>query len=163
MANVHTCILINDFRSPKRNSNGKGLMWKNFKAGQTIKGVMHNHATTPDMEVLVIKTREGYIIPKENLNIFPAKSNFNAIQEAEVINENPRTINQNPNVQTKPLTLVNDIKSTSKTTINGAMVGALIGVVYAMIKSKNKLVFASIGAAGGGFVGNKYTKLFKTT
>ena len=163
MPDVHTCILINDFRSPKRSANGKGLIWKNFKAGQKIKGVMHNHATTPDMEVLVIKTREGFIIPKENLNILPSKSNFTAIQEAEIIQENPRNVNQNLNVQTKPLTLVDNVKSTSKTTINGAMIGAVIGLVYAMIKSKNKLVFASIGAAGGGFVGNKYSNLFKTT
>ena len=38
--------------------------------------------------------------------------------------------------------------------MNFALGGAVIGLVYAMLKGKNKLLLTAIGGVGGGVIGN---------
>ena len=171
---VVECVLIENCLAPKR--VGKMVSKKAFRAGNRVRGVVTNIALTPDAQVLALKTKDGYIIPEPFLNVIgEVESNggrtgaYDNIEYAEVIEEQDYD-NKDSGVVKAAKNAYGSIKASeiigktafrSKYVINFALVGGTITLVYAMLKSKNKLVFATIGVVGGGIVGNYYGKKIK--
>jgi len=159
MPKIFKCRIINSIRCPRKSKNGKGLIWKSFNEGQIVTGERYNHASMPGNYAPVLRTTQGYIIPEDSINII-GEANNKPMQEVEIIKE---TIDKKPAdspvYNTRPLTILDNVKKNSKYTVNGAIAGVIIGLLYAMIKGKNKMVFAGIGALGGGFIGSKYNGL----
>jgi len=173
---VVECILIEDCLAQKR--VGKSVSKKPFRTGQRVRGTVENIALTPDSQVMALKTRDGFIIPEPFLNVIgavdsgekrgnSASSNSNEVQYAEVVEEekgeksNGAKSFMKAYESMKASDIIKRGAITSKHAVNFAVGGALVGVVYAMLKGKNKMIFSAIGAIGGGFIGNYYGKKIK--
>jgi hypothetical protein len=168
------CVLIEDCLAPKRVGNMKTN--KPFRRGQRVRGVVENIALTPDHQVLALKTESGHLIPEPFLNVLgevpnqkaQASSKYGDIEDAEVIEDEDLSI-ENKGVKgiidnygkMKASSIVSKNALKSKHTINFALAGGAIGLVYAMLKGKNKMLLATIGAVGGGVLGNYYGNKIK--
>jgi hypothetical protein len=172
---VVECELIEDCLAPKR--VGKSVKKKGFRVGQRVRGTVTNVALTPDSQVLALKTKDGYIIPEPFLNILgevkPNQKSSNesktqydvGVEEAnyEEVDE-PKSENKSvANIfnSLKASDIVNSNAIKSKRVVNFALGGAAVGLVYAMMKGKSKLMIATIGAIGGGVIGNYVGKKIK--
>jgi len=160
------CELIEDCLAPRR--VGKVAQKKAFRRGQRVRGIVSNIALTPDSQVLALKTKEGYLIPEPFLNVLGAvnsggkkqartSSSAEGFEYAEVIEEEnePKEksiANVFNGLKTSDLIKRNSTKS--KQVVNFGLGGAVIGVIYAMYKGGNKLIYGAIGAAAGGIIGN---------
>lgn len=161
---VVECELINDCLAPKR--VGNSVKKKPFRVGQRVRGTVTNVALTPDSQVLALKTKDGYIIPEPFLNILgevenEQKNNRNSrksgvedavYEEVSEKSENKSVSDVYDSLKASKLISSNSIKS--KRVVNFALGGAAIGLVYAMMKGKSKLMLTTIGAIGGGIIGN---------
>ena len=54
---------------------------------------------------------------------------------------------------------IDSMKKNNKVAINASIAGAGAGLVFAMVKGKNKMMFATIGAVAGYVLGNMYAKM----
>lgn len=161
---VVECELINDCLALKR--VGNSAKRKPFRIGQRVRGTVTNIALTPDSQVLALKTKDGYVIPEPFLNILgevdpqskPQKETINyGVEDAdvEIIEEKSGDKSVSDVFQSlKASKIVSSNSVRSKRVVNFALGGAAVGLVYAMLKGKNKLVISTIGAIGGGIIGN---------
>lgn len=159
------CTLIEDCLAPRR--AGKSVQKKAFRRGQSVVGTVSNIALTPDSQVLALKTKDGYLIPEPFLNIIGAVGEekqqqqsqnkdpyYEEVQDAEVIDDKKENSVANVFNGLKTSGIISKNSVRSKQIVNFGIGGALIGIIYAMMKGKNKLMCAAIGAAGGGIIGN---------
>lgn len=167
------CVLIEDCLAPKRVGNTKTS--KPFRRGQRVRGVVENIAITPDHQLLALKTQDGYLIPEPFLNVLGEVKNKNKqdskysdIEYAEIVEDEDLSneskgvkeiINAYGKIKPSNIILKNAVRS--KHTVNFALAGGLIGLVYAMFKGKSKMIFATIGVVGGGVIGNYYGNKIK--
>jgi hypothetical protein len=168
---------IVSFRAPKRSSSGKSVLYKNFREGQEFTGYLANGSGTPDTMHQVFKTPDGFTIQMNNIHVGgkigvrpqQRSSSFSGqIEEAQIVNDRDYIDKNQMSRATKLIQstaggtrLVDTLKSRSKTAINGGLVGAGVGLIYALAKQKNKWLFLTIGAVGGYILGNSYTNFFK--
>ena len=167
------CVLIEDCLAPKRVGNMKAT--KPFKRGQRVRGIVENIALTPDHQVLALKTDGGYLIPEPFLNVIGEVPNQKSqkpkdsdIEYAEVIEDEDLSAESkgvkgiiNTYGKMKASSIVSKNAARSKHAINFALAGGAIGLVYAMFKGKSKMLLATIGAIGGGVLGNYYGNKIK--
>jgi hypothetical protein len=163
-------MVIEDCLGMKR--AGNRAKKKPFRRGQRVVGTVTNVALTPDSQVLALKTKEGYIIPEPFLNVLGAVKGQKTSRpqqddveyaDVEIIEE---TGSNNKSVgdiykKFKASDIISRNSSRSKLVVNFALGGAAALLIYAMMKGKNKLVYAGIGAVGGGVVGNYVSKKIK--
>lgn len=160
---VVKCILIEDCLAQKR--FGKTVSKKPFRRGQTVHGIVTNIALTPDSQVLALKTKEGYVIPEPFLNIIgavkseskskPSSDIYEDVDYEEVKEESSGTKSVNEIAKAfKKTDFIKGNAIRSKYVINFAIGGAALAFLYAVSKGTNKLVYAGLGAIGGGIVGN---------
>ena len=160
---VVECELINDCLAPKR--VGNSVKKKGFRTGQRVRSTVSNIALTPDTQVLALKTKDGYLIPEPFLNILgeikgnPSQKRsepyYGAVEEVfdlEEKSENKSVSDVFQSLKASKIISSNSVKS--KRLVNFALGGAVIGLVYAMLKGKNKLLLTAIGGVGGGVIGN---------
>lgn len=160
--------VIAEFRAPK-NLNGN-LVYKVFKQDSAVTVKNHNQAALGNINfVPAFMTKDGYVIPRNNIMIIGVEgqnshSNMAELQEARVIKDSD-LISEDNKKKLKELNTISQItsieKQRSKYMTNGAIIGGIIGLAYAMYKGENKFMFAMLGVVGGGFVGNQiqnYTK-----
>ena len=164
------CMVIEDCLGMKR--AGNRAKKKPFRRGQRIVGTVTNIALTPDNQVLALKTRDGYVIPEPFLNVLGAvkgqessrpQQNDVEYAEAEIIEEKGSSSKSVGDIYKKFKTsdIISSNSAKSKLVVNFALGGAAALLIYAMMKGKNKLVYAGIGAAGGGVIGNYVSKKIK--
>lgn len=165
------CVLIEDCLAPKRVGNRADK--RPFRRGQRVRGRVENIALTPDHQVLALRTLDGYIIPEPFLNVLGAVEEPSRgggqddIQEAEVIDDNEYLksdrVNKVMNTygKIKASNLINKNALKSRHAVNFALVGGAVGLVYAMLRGKNKMLFATLGVVGGGILGNYYGNKIK--
>ena len=166
---VVECELINDCLAPKR--VGNSVKKKPFRMGSRVRGTVTNIALTPDSQVLALKTKEGYIIPEPFLNILGEvnsksgqnnNTQSNEIEYAEVVEDKSEDKSVSSVIKSmKAADIISTTSIKSKRVVNFALFGAAIGLVYAMMKNGNKLLSISVGAAGGGVIGNYISKKIK--
>ena len=150
---VVECELINDCLAPKR--VGNSVKKKGFRTGQRVRGTVSNIALTPDTQVLALKTKDGYLIPEPFLNILgeikgnPSQKRsepyYGAVEEVfdlEEKSENKSVSDVFQSLKASKIISSNSVKS--KRLVNFALGGAVIGLVYAMLKGKNKLLLTAI-------------------
>ena len=162
------CQLINDCLAQRRMGKNR-VQKKPFRTGQRVRGTVTNVALTPESQVLALKTKDGWVIPEPFLNIIGEvrtenKNNDSKIEdvEAEVIEEK----SENKSIKEVYESLkAADIISTnavrSKRVVNFALMGAGIGLVYALLRGRSKLLSMTVGAVGGSAVGNYVGKKIK--
>jgi len=165
MEEVLKCRLLQDFRSPKKIMGGTNLTFKLFKQGDVIEGSVFNQAGTPLNYAPVIKTSEGYIIPESYLTIIAAvpKDEDIKYQEAEVVEDKDFLSSETKDKAKKVVEKINgntliNTKTSSKQLVNGVMIGAGIGLLYALTRGGNKIVLSGIGALLGGVAVKTYYK-----
>jgi hypothetical protein len=162
---VLKCRVIQTFRAPKKVNGGKSLIYKLIKEGSIIEGSYYNQSSSPANYVPVIKTTEGFIVPESHINIIAkvGTSKPKDFQEAKVV-EDVDLLSGEQKSNIKKVTesfsknFAISAKNESKTTVNGAMIGAGIGLIYALMKGQNKLVYSGIGGLIGGYIGKAYHK-----
>jgi len=142
---------IQNFRAPKK--EGGQVVYKAYNQDEIIQGSVHNQASTPANYAEVYKTADGFIILKSNVQVLgPATIQRGAPEKDATLSapSSPAAASVDK--------IVGSVKKRSSATVKGAMIGAGIGLVFAMFKGKNKLISAAIGAAAGGAIGNAYSK-----
>lgn len=157
------CELIEDCLANKR--VGKKVQKKPFRTGQRVQGVVTNIALTPDSQVMALKTKDGFIIPEPFLNVIGEVKqkgtkqsnnggNYEDVQEAEVVsNKREKGAVKSIYDSLKSSDIISKNSVRSKQSVNFALAGAAVGLVFAMLKQKNKMLYAAVGAVGGGLVG----------
>lgn len=165
MEEVLKCRLLQDFRSPKKIMGGTKLAYKLFKTGEVVEGSVFNQAGTPLNYAPVIKTAEGYIIPESYLTIIASvpKDEDTKYEEAKVVEDKDFLSSETKDKAKKVVdrisgnTLV-DAKTNSKQMVNGVMIGAGLGLLYALTRGGNKIALSGIGALLGGIAVKTYYK-----
>mgnify|MGYP001024460413 CR=1 FL=1 len=161
------CKVVIPVNGVKRNRDGSIALKKRFKANAEVDGKFIRHGLLPENQVVLFVTRDGYLIPPHCLmEIKNMKESYDDIQEAKEVKE--ESYLDKEKVKKIKDSGVLDIKSmisnseiASKHMIQGAIGGGLIMLVFAMYKGKSKLLFAAIGAIGGGVLGKLYNKHIK--
>jgi hypothetical protein len=157
MSNLITCQVIQGFHSPKK--NGKNVIYRDYNIGDKIKGSLVESSSNIDM----FKTNDCFLIPKSHLRPLsggkPRQSNFTQPQEnveyAEVVEDKPKVLTLK-NATALKSNMTDILKTKSKTAVNVALVGLVVGLGFAMMKGKSKILFSAIGSVGGFFLGNLY-------
>lgn len=160
--------IIQPCKGAKRGRSGD-VKYKKYDFNQSISGSISNGSITPDNYVEVFKTPDGYMIPMHCVSIQgPINSNKTAmnedIQDAVIIEDNNYVDKKSINKASKMMNMTGGIFDTSKKTksaINGGVYGAAAGLIYALVKGKNKYLFLTIGAVGGYILGTAYHNYIK--
>ena len=158
--------LVQPVRAYKKTRYGKSKIFRDYKPNQKVKGKLSHLGLLPENQILILETAEGFMIPPHFLiEIRPQeqKPKYETFDESEVVSDkdlvNKETLTK---IKDSKILDVNNIisntKIKSKYLIQGAIYGGLVMLVFAMYKGKNKLLFSSIGAVGGGVLGNLYKK-----
>lgn len=158
--------VVEDFRAPKDNKGQ--LVYKLFKKDSSVTVQDYNQASVGNITFLpVYKTKDGYIIPRSNVIIIGAekpKNDLGSIPEAQVVKNSDFLSNESKG-KLANIGSVNDIIKNevvrSKYMVNGALVGGVLGLAYAMYKGDSKIMYAVLGVVGGGFVGTMVQKITK--
>lgn len=145
--------IMDNIRCPKKTKSGQ-LKFKAFRKGDIVDAFEFNQSETPLNYVPVYKTKDGYIIQREKVVVLGVVPPKEEIPQAEVVEDKPMS---KPNIEL-PNELVKNQVSKTKYQMRGAMIGAGVFLIYAMMKGKNKLMLASLGAVAGGFAGNMYSQ-----
>jgi len=161
------CRLIEDFVAPKRSSNG--VIQKKFKRNQIVYGYPANVSMTPDNLMMVLQTKDGFMIPEQALNILSIppnqKKTAQKFDKVEVVEKKPLKLKEWFSVgksdSLSPKDLVADTMRNSKTTVNFALAGGAVALIYAMIRGKNKLIMTAFGGFVGAGLGTVYVKTKK--
>lgn len=159
--------MVADFRAPKDNKGQ--LVYKLFKNNSSVTVQEFNQASIGNINFLpVYKTKDGFIIPKSNIMIIGVeeqpKNDLSSIPEAQIVGNSefqPKDLKE----KIGNIGSVNSIIKTeairSKYMVNGALIGGIVGLAYAMYKGESKFMFAALGVVGGGFIGKTVQNLTK--
>ncbi len=164
MSNIK-CRLLEDVKAKK--PMGNSVIQKVYRKNQIVLGIPIDVSMTPDHQLMALQTKDGFIISETALDILSSPSTTKP-KPAPVYDEAKEVVDKTPSLKSifkKPKTLkylnatdiVDNTKIKSKTTIQFAIGGMIIGVVYAMLRSKNKLILGALGGFAGGTIGNFYT------
>lgn len=157
------CRVVIPVNGVKRNRDGSVALKKRFKVNSKVNGNYVKHGLLPENSVILFMTKEGYLIPphclmeEQNIN---TESNFDdvkEVKESEYLNNDKINEIKNKGILDVK-SVVKNSKLTSKYTIQGAIGGGLVMLIFAMYKGKSKLLFSTLGLVGGGFLGNLYKK-----
>lgn len=148
---VINCIVESDYSNKK--NNGKTFRKGDLVRGELIKSTLRT--SNP-----MFKTNDGYIIPKDNLRpISDEEFNYANAQKdtyAEVVEGDNRKV-----IDTDLLKkdLFSFTKKKTTASVNGAIIGAVIGLGYSMYAQKSKILFSALGSIAGFLGGSFYNKL----
>jgi hypothetical protein len=142
---VINCEVTKGFRSPKK--EGSNVIYKEFKVGQRVSGNL--------IDAKMFRTDQGFVLPKSNLKpMMQNASGYEDIEYAEVIEDKSKKISMPEGIKSN---MANILKVKSKVAVQGAVVGLIVGFAYALAKTKNKLLFSTIGSVLGFVGGNMYS------
>lgn len=167
MSQIFNCQVVQEINAPKRNANG-AMTYKMFRIGQKV-DTKPLSRTMSNVQMMV--TQDGFVIPSSHLRILNratqnnSRSNFDASAQNKSENEveYATVVEDKPKVYSLPMNnvvnsdFVSKLKTKSKASVNGAVIGLVAGFVYAVAKGKNKLIFTAIGSVGGFFLGSAYS------
>lgn len=161
------CELIEGCLAIKK--NGNSVKKKAYNVGDIVQGTITNIALTPDSHVAALKTKEGYIIPEPFLNVIreiPLESNKKSNSKKESVEYadfEEIEVEKKDNIfqDIKSVDLFSGNSDRSKLVVNFAIGGLVVGLVFAMLKKKNKLIYSTVGAFGGGIIGNYVNEKMK--
>lgn len=167
---LYKARITNPCKGVKRRKSGQAVQ-KQFAFGQTITGRPENGSMTPDSHILIFRTTDGFMLPMHSVNVLGKLHQDTGVRsediEDAVLVEDKATIDpaQIKKIKTMfnasgPVSLQQSIQKT-KSNMYGGMIGAGVGLVYALSKGKNKWLFITIGAVGGYILGTAYHQYFK--
>lgn len=166
------CQVMKNIRAGKKSSNGRSVIYKEFITGQKITASPDNGSGIPSNGMMLFKTPDGFLIPASNIHVIGPLKESSAqkttrneeIEYAKVIDDSDyidkKQFSKTEGLMKKMgggLKLTELTKSRSKSAINASLIGAGIGLVYALAKRQNKWLFLTIGAVGGYVIGNGYS------
>lgn len=153
MQELFNIQIIEPINAPK-NVNGK-LTFKAYKINDIVQAYVFNQSSSSLNYLEVFKTTDGFTIPQKNAMILSSAGTYDPnqeIQEAEIVT------NEQPKVLATTKTMIKGLGERNKYSINGALAGAAVGLIFAMAKQKNKYMYTALGAVAGFAIGNMYAK-----
>jgi len=140
--------------------SGQKVKYKNYRAGESIKGILINDSDVPTNYIPAIRTKDGFIINQSNVMVLGEE------QDVEIVNDKDVPVSERLKKRFSPYLnaestggakgIVSDQMKKSKYLLNGAVVGGVILTIYAVAKGKNKTGYFIFGALVGGFIGKAY-------
>ncbi len=155
-----------DFRAPKANLRLNEMQsYRSFQKGASVEGYVNG---TAGKDLLFIEG--GYVLPmdtvehEKDLSIDgqpipekPLQTETDAIK-AEVKKKKgdiPAEYREEME-RIKNMNVVGDVVSQSRNSVNGMLIGAGIGLLFAVLTGNGKMLSMIVGATGGGFIGYKW-------
>lgn len=151
---------ITSFQAPKK--EGDKVVFKSYKDGDHIEAIEAEISALPESHATGFYSLDGYFIQKSNVYVLgtmeqPMEDTNEAtvIENKDLIEGSTKeTIERNTNVKQ----VVETLKTRNNRAMQGAMLGAGAGLIYSLVKSKNKAMWIGIGAVGGYLIGNMIAK-----
>tara|TARA_R110002020_G_scaffold44348_2_gene127983 strand:- start:772 stop:1284 length:513 start_codon:yes stop_codon:yes gene_type:complete len=164
------CKILQDYQAKR--PHGRNVIAKTFRENQIIVGNPIDVSMTPDHQIMALETKEGFIIPESYIDVLSPPPSYSPpqqeeYQEAEEVKDNSSTYKQifKKPKSLKHLSAADVVENTgikSKTTVQFAIGGMIIGLIYAMLRQKNKIVLGALGGFAGGTIGNLYVNATKS-
>lgn len=151
----YKCRVVKNFEAKKQ--HGNDVVIKRYPKGSIVSVTPVDLATNQGTVLPAFQTKDGFLFPESALVIMDSGNSNSSTRsedsfdEAEVIEPKKNTIPFN-------FKSPDFFKKKSKSSIHGAMAGAVVGLVYALYSGKNKFLFSAVGALGGGLLGNMYNQ-----
>lgn len=152
MQELFNIRIIDPINAPK-NVNGK-LTFKSYKVDDVVQAYVFNQGSGLNY-LEVFKTVDGFTVPTKNAMVIGSAGTFDPNQEitdAEIVTS------EQPNVLAPTKAMIKGLGERNKYSINGALAGAAVGLIFAMAKQKNKYMYTALGAVAGFALGNMYAK-----
>lgn len=148
-----TYTLSRNFRAPLLNGGQSFSKFKQFNASDSVSGYITNEATTNQD---VVATDDGYLIPVTAINMprMATAQATDAPQAQKTPADLPKELQDKLNA-IKSTDIVGNIVKQSRTSVNGLMIGAGIGLLIAIFRRGNYIPSILLGALGGGYFGYK--------
>jgi hypothetical protein len=151
--------VVGSFQAPKK--QGNEVVFKSYQDGTHVEAIEADISSLPESHARGYYSLDGYFLPKGNVYVLerfdtPLQEVTEVAEAVEVQDKDlmkkdtKETIEQNTNAKA----VVERLKTKNKTAIRGAMFGAGAGLIYSMMKSKNKFVWIGLGATAGYMIGN---------
>ncbi len=168
MENISTYTLSRTFSAPSLSSTTGFAVNKVFKAGDIVKG----YATTEASGIKLIVTVDNFLIPQSAIDMpveaLPTKAGSATAQSAGNINQGaakaplklPKELQDKLNALTST-DITKNIVGAARSSMNGLLFGAGLGLLFAVFKAKPFLPSILIGAVSGGLLGYGLNKVKK--
>ena len=155
-----------DFRAPKVNLRQNEMQdYRSFQKGASVEGYVNGSA---GKDLLFIEG--GYVLPmnviehEKDLSIDgepipdkPVQSEADKIKDAVKKKKGDIPAEYREEMERiKNMNVVGDIVGQSRNSVNGMLIGAGVGLLFAVLTGNGKLLSMIVGATGGGFIGYKW-------
>lgn len=171
------CRVLNQVQGVKRTANGQSVLRKTYQQGMVITAYLDNVSPVPGNYMEAYKSPDGFIIPKDALYVEqrlgtktkkPMSNAAGDIPYATEVSdkdyrdkEKIKKVSSMLSASNGTMKIIDLTKKQSKTQVNASLIGAGLGLVYAMFNQKNKWMFASLGAVAGYVVATAYINTTK--
>jgi hypothetical protein len=148
-------VAINCAGEKRPKYSGGKVKYKNYRAGEKIKGQAFNNSAIPTNYSPAFKTLDGYVINMGHLMVLGEE------QIAEVIDDNKAFVEKIKDRYSlfnsgNSEGMIQGQTKRSKFMVNGAMIGGAGFFLYAMAKGGNKGTSAIFGIVIGALVGRMW-------
>lgn len=157
------CQVIQNCYGEKRpiKAGGKPHL-KKFEAGTKILGKAFNASHIPTQYTPAVITKDRFIITQNNLMLLGEEQEAQVIQDKEIASKELKNKFKSFYNANGVDGIMTDQKKRSKYMMNGAIIGGVTILLYAMMKGQNKMngfiLGAVLGGLAGKFVGDYVTK-----
>ena len=151
----YRCVLISTTTGKKPTKSR--VKEKTFMQGQKIDLMAVNVSGMPNGYALAFQTKDGYILPNIAVNTLyelGLKDN-SKYEDATVLEENGKKKLSNQEAIRNELT--KGLKSKSKASVYGAIIGGGFMLFRAYKTGGSKVLYTALGVIGGGFIGHHLT------
>lgn len=157
------CQVIQNCYGEKRPIKAGGKkQYKKFEAGTKVLGKAYNASDIPTTYTPAVITKDRYIITQNNLMLLGEEQEAQVINDKEIASKELKNKFKSFYNANGVDGIMSDQKKRSKYMMNGAIIGGVTILLYAMMKGQNKMngfiLGAVLGGLGGKFVGDYVTK-----
>ncbi len=147
------CQVVQPCFGVKTNVKNGKKQYKKYNVGEKVLGKAYNASSIPSQYTPAIITKDRHVITQNNLLLLGEE------QEAKIIDDN-ETASKKLREKFKSFYhadgingVMTDTKKKSKFMVNGAIIGGVTILLYAMMKGQSKMNGFIVGAILGGLAG----------
>lgn len=148
--------LKQDFRAPNATlTKDKQIKWKSYKANDTIKGSFKDKDPLVSPFIALVITTDGYTVPAKYVTKLKDLYNDADGTPLDTEAESKKVVDNIEKIANQ--TYVKELTKKTNYSMNGALIGAVGGIVYALAKGKGVMFPLIIGALAGGLIGKYFS------